>query len=589
MGRPNLREQNLEIKKIRITFGLIVLNGMPFIKYNLRALYPYAHQIIVVEGAAPSSKNVASDTGHSLDGTLEMLLRFQEEEDPEGKVTVVIAEDNGNANGFWSEKDEMSQAYAKLATGNYLWQIDCDEFYLEGDMERIIKLLKDDPEIKAVSFSMHTFWGSPDYIVNGYFLDKFIVHRIFAWGPGYKYLSHRPVTIVDDTSKDLRSFKWLTPEDMRTKGIYMYHYELLFPKQVIEKCGYYAGVEWTTVLKEANEWVHNCYLRLGKPFRVHMMYKHISWLEHFKGKHPVQVQKMVNAVIPGGYEHIALRNMDDAERLLSTIKYQMQCMVLKGYIPFDRMVNKFKNQIRRTIAGRILINIKNGIKGQLTPIERKDVSKRLVEGWKSPSIPVKQRQLTDLELANMYGGNAVKPFRVLADCIKTVGGEMSTMIEIGCSTGYYFEVLSYLLKQKVNYTGVDYSESMIKEASMKYPDAAFLEADATRLPYSNNSFDIAISGCCLLHIPDYAKAISESARIASNWVIFHRTPIVQGPTRYFKKKAYGVPCVEIHFNEAGFIDMCRENGLELKLTYDVANGEDFSQKTYAFKKTEQEN
>ena len=44
----------------KITFGMIVLNGEPFIKYNLRALYPYAHQIIVVEGACPSSASVAT-------------------------------------------------------------------------------------------------------------------------------------------------------------------------------------------------------------------------------------------------------------------------------------------------------------------------------------------------------------------------------------------------------------------------------------------------------------------------------------------------------------------------------------------------
>lgn len=36
----------------RITFGMIVLNGEPFTRYNLRALYPFAHEIIVVEGAA---------------------------------------------------------------------------------------------------------------------------------------------------------------------------------------------------------------------------------------------------------------------------------------------------------------------------------------------------------------------------------------------------------------------------------------------------------------------------------------------------------------------------------------------------------
>src|SRR3546814_435211 len=102
----------------RITFGMIVLNGEPFLRYNLRSLYPYAHQIIVAEGAAPGARNIATPQGHSRDGTLEVLRRFKQEEDPEDKVVIVTAEDEGHPDGFWpGEKDEQSRAYAKRATG----------------------------------------------------------------------------------------------------------------------------------------------------------------------------------------------------------------------------------------------------------------------------------------------------------------------------------------------------------------------------------------------------------------------------------------------------------------------------------------
>jgi hypothetical protein len=114
----------------KITFGLIVLNGEPFTRYNLRALYPFAHQIIVAEGASPKAAHVATPDGHSIDGTLDILRRFKAEEDPEDKIIIVTAEDEGHPNGFWpGEKDEQSQAYAKRATGDWLWQVDIDEFY----------------------------------------------------------------------------------------------------------------------------------------------------------------------------------------------------------------------------------------------------------------------------------------------------------------------------------------------------------------------------------------------------------------------------------------------------------------------------
>ncbi|HEY4190008.1 MAG TPA: FkbM family methyltransferase, partial [Candidatus Limnocylindrales bacterium] len=85
----------------RVTFGVIVLNGEPFTRHTLRSIYPFAHEIIVAEGAAPGARNIATADGHSRDGTLDALRQFAAEEDPEGKVRIVTAEDEGHPNGFW--------------------------------------------------------------------------------------------------------------------------------------------------------------------------------------------------------------------------------------------------------------------------------------------------------------------------------------------------------------------------------------------------------------------------------------------------------------------------------------------------------
>jgi hypothetical protein len=73
----------------RITFGMIVLNGEPFIRYCIRALYPHAHQIIVVEGAVEKARSIATPDGHSTDSTRETLASIQTHEDPENKITVI--------------------------------------------------------------------------------------------------------------------------------------------------------------------------------------------------------------------------------------------------------------------------------------------------------------------------------------------------------------------------------------------------------------------------------------------------------------------------------------------------------------------
>lgn len=575
-------------RDVRITFGMIVLNGEPFVTYNLRALYPFAHQIIVVEGAAPASKAVATPDGHSSDGTLNALRRFKAEEDHDGKLTIVTAEDEGQPNGYWREKDEMSRAYALRATGNYLWQIDADEFYLPRDMQLVTDMLARDRDIKAVSFPMRTFWGSPGFIVNSFFLEKFIAHRVFAWGRGYRYTAHRPPTVVDDQSQDLRTMKSLTADLMRQKGIYLFHYELLFPKQVIEKCQYYAAVGWTSVLRQADEWARTCYLTITKPFRVHMMYGHVSWLERFAGAHPPQVIEMVATVGSGRHENISLRRTDDVERLLSDPVYSVKRGVLKWLVPVDKARDGAKVRARallkNTALWRLLRAVNRRRRGLLVPLDPRKVAANLRDGWRSPSIPDKQHALTVAELQQMYRGEVPRPFAALAEALNPIHGTDSTIIEIGCSTGYYCEVLSHLLGQ-VEYVGADYSFPMVAQGRQLYPAVPFMVADATALPYLADAFDILVSGGCILHIPDYRSAIAESARVARKWVILHRTPVIPGPTAHFKKKAYGVPCVEIHFNEAELLSLCAENGLELRRVIALPPSEDAFYVTYVFEKS----
>ena len=71
---------------------MIILNGEPFTRFNLRSLYPHAHQIIVVEGATAFAAEAATAEGHSSDETLDILHEFQRNEDPENKLTIVTAE-----------------------------------------------------------------------------------------------------------------------------------------------------------------------------------------------------------------------------------------------------------------------------------------------------------------------------------------------------------------------------------------------------------------------------------------------------------------------------------------------------------------
>ena len=341
----------------RVTFGVIVLNGEPFTPYTLRSLYPFAHEIIVVEGAAPGAVHIATPDGHSRDGTLEALRRFQTEEDPEGKVTIVTAEDEGHPDGWWpGEKDEQSRAYAKRATGDYLWQVDIDEFYRAEEMARVIELLRTDPSITAVTFKQITFWGGLGYRVDGWYLRRGATyyHRLFKWGPGYTYATHRPPTVTDDRGRDLRAGHWLRGEDLARRGIHLYHYSLLLPKQVIEKCDYYGAATWAK-RPGAVAWAQDAFLNLRRPYRVHNVYDYPSWLQRYAGAHPEQVSRLVADIAashPG-----ELRPTADIERLLRSWWYGPGAAVLRALDPVDRRIRglpRSARQAARRVARRVL-------------------------------------------------------------------------------------------------------------------------------------------------------------------------------------------------------------------------------------------
>jgi len=320
---------------------MIVLNGEPFTRYNLRSIYPWAHQIIVVEGACKAAAAAADAKGHSTDGTLEVLGRFQSEEDPDQKLTIVTAEDEGHPDGFWpGEKHEMSRAYAKRATGNYLWQVDVDEFYREEDMPAIVALLQ--TGTTQISFPILQFWGGIGFRENGEFLSVHFtqIHRLFAWGEDYRYTTHRPPTVVDGNGTDLRRQKWVASPGMRARKIFMYHYCMLLPKQVRQKCSYYSRVDWAA-FQQMEKWAENAYFKFLTPFAVcDVLHIPLSWLEEYRGPHPKQILEMIENIRAGRHPNIELRPAEDILRVIRTPQYRVGRLMRKAWVGILPLVNR---------------------------------------------------------------------------------------------------------------------------------------------------------------------------------------------------------------------------------------------------------
>lgn len=319
----------------RITFGIIVLNGEPFMQHCLRQLYEAAHEIIVVEGACPDARDIATSDGHSSDSTRATLAAFCRDEDPEGKVTVLTAEDLGHPDGFWpGEKDEMCAAWASRATGDYIWQIDADEFYHPDDLIKVARILAQDPAITMVQVPLIAFWGDFDYVLDGWYFrlgTRTTSHpagwyrRVWRWGPGYSYSGHRPPTVVDAQGRALADGKVLGHRELARRGIFMHHYLGVFRQQVEDKLTYYSQATWkkNNPVPQPEQYHDLVWDHVERnPFRVHFIQEYPSWLSRFAGEHPPEIVRLradLAADADGGTKS---RRTDDLDRLLDSPWYR---------------------------------------------------------------------------------------------------------------------------------------------------------------------------------------------------------------------------------------------------------------------------
>lgn len=225
--------------------------------------------------------------------------------------------------------------------------------------------------------------------------------------------------------------------------------------------------------------------------------------------------------------------------------------------------------VLKDIAKRLRVQQVVGISSGHTIISRTEAEQLQFDNqWQDPKLPAKQLEIVKKELADIRERQQYPAhMKALVDEIRALALDHPSVLEIGCSSGYYNEVFD-VAGLTVDYHGCDYSAAFIDLAKQRYPTLPFQVADGTALPYADASFAVAISGCCILHILNYEKAIAETARVAKRYAIFHRTPVLHcHPTTYTRKKGYGVDMIEILFNETELFELFYRHGLAVIATH----------------------
>lgn len=210
------------------------------------------------------------------------------------------------------------------------------------------------------------------------------------------------------------------------------------------------------------------------------------------------------------------------------------------------------------------------------------------EAWREDSVVRRQDDAYRALIGEMRSGRIRKDLESLAEAIRLTGEIAPRLLEVGCGSGYYSEILPKLLTRPIHYFGLDDSPEMIRLAKKRYPGTTFILGDATKLPFADGEFDIVVNGVCLMHMDDYRSAIAESRRVAKRWCVFHTVPVLQKmKTCRLKKKAYGSDVLEIIFNEDELTGLFAQNRLAVRhvlrsIPYDLNDilGEPTVTKTY---------
>ncbi|MFC2043816.1 glycosyltransferase family 2 protein [Chloroflexota bacterium] len=298
---------------IRVSYVMIVVNGEPFIYYQLASVYPYAHEIVIVEGATENFADMTTVDGHSTDRTLEVIASFP---DPECKIKLV------RRNGVWPEKVDMCNALMPLVTGDIIWQIDVDEFYHPWVHEYIAHLFDEDKELDRISFRVRDFFTSLCYEVVGaiHILGLSDVRRVHRFTKGDRWLSHRPPTLVNTGGNPKTIRKEIMAQEMFKKDIYIFHATTLFEKQTRDKSAYYHRM-WQDSHEEPSRWMDENWRNFKNPLNLSGIGGYAAWIERFSEPLPPALEQMMANIESGKYSQYTLRDTTDIEHYLASPRY----------------------------------------------------------------------------------------------------------------------------------------------------------------------------------------------------------------------------------------------------------------------------
>jgi trans-aconitate methyltransferase len=168
--------------------------------------------------------------------------------------------------------------------------------------------------------------------------------------------------------------------------------------------------------------------------------------------------------------------------------------------------------------------------------------------------------LTPQEAQQYIAGSESWPLR---DVVASLVNNLS-VLEVGCANG--IQAARFSASQ---YTGVDWSTSLLDEARKRLPNHRFIEADALSLPFGRE-FEVAYAISLFEHLPNAESAhrcLSEMLRVANRvFVGWHTPPTNEATELRWVTGHFGKQCWSNRYRIADIIEPSRIIYHEVKAT-----------------------
>lgn len=91
--------------------------------------------------------------------------------------------------------------------------------------------------------------------------------------------------------------------------------------------------------------------------------------------------------------------------------------------------------------------------------------------------------------------------------------QVKTALDVGCGKGHWTRIMSRLLSPDAKIVGIDKEAEWINSIDVPSDRFSFMVADAHRLPFADESFDLVTCQTLLMYIQDYKQVLQEMARV----------------------------------------------------------------------------